>query len=305
MLQAELKRLSKQHNLIFHALRKFKANDESSAEALVRTAKASYVDIVDNLHHRQIHDILAIMYMLQKAGKHAIQETMGRDLSNIATRLLPHNDPRREMLACVEALPLGQVGDHYIAFDKCCRDLWARTAGCDYKAHYSYNQASFPRIPQSGFYSIYEGKSLHVIAEILHWVDTNLDEDSPETFSLWLNALNYLWDAERYEDLKLLARVLCCRISSLDGTISEQLNLDSAVAFYLLGRVEEEDGESVNATQSYISAVEARTQFIPIVTWDSIRAASLERLIILASGIDDEGSCNNWKGMLKRMYDNL
>lgn len=49
------------------------------------------------------------------------------------------------MFEALEKLSLESAGHLYLAFDAYCRNLWMSKVGKDgVKAHYSYNQASFP-----------------------------------------------------------------------------------------------------------------------------------------------------------------
>jgi hypothetical protein len=304
-LQLELKKLTRQHNLIFDALKKFKVKDEPSAQALLQTARSSYSEIVNNTHHRQFPDILAILFMLYRAGKYEFQQSMRDNLLTLARTLLPENDPRRGMFECLEQLRLDEIGHYYSTFNTYCRHLWGQKVGDDYKAYYSFHQASFPRVPQGGFYSIYEGKSIYQIRSILAWSDTSLGMYSPETSCLWLTALNYLWDEGKTQDLISVGRLLCQRIASLElhrRLESQQLNLDGSVACFLLGRAEEADGRLGDAKDNYFCAVNLRNEIIASETWDPIRVASLERLLLLSLRVGDSSAWERWDAMLKRMY---
>ncbi|KAL2782349.1 hypothetical protein BJX66DRAFT_216540 [Aspergillus keveii] len=311
MLQLELKKLSRQHNLIFDALKKFENDYESEALALIEGARATYEDIVLNTHHRQIHDVLAIMLMLRRAKKDELQRSMAHDLDNLAKARLPDADPRRQMFACLRELQPDAIEHCYVAFVLYCRKLWAQKVGQGYKASYSYSQASFPRVKQPEFYTLYEGKELEEIRNILTHVDASLHTYSSETFCLWLTALNYLWDEAKYEDLKKLAKVLCCRIGSMPqeyigcGLSEHQLGLDATQAYYLLGRAAQETGDIYDAKISLVSAVEWRNLTVPLNTWDPIRVASLESLMVLALRSNDFISWAECEGLLKQTYRNV
>lgn len=76
------------------------------------------------------------------------------------------------MFEALQKLPIDSKGHLYLAFDAYCRHLWmSKVAQDGCKAHYSYNQASFPRADPGGFYDFYRGKSLNDITATLESAD--------------------------------------------------------------------------------------------------------------------------------------
>lgn len=171
-LRAGLTALSKLHNLIYHALGQFRIGRNERAGTLLRTAFLNLKTVVQIHHHRQFPDILAILRLLQQDGHDKIQHLLAEFLVHWSRLVLSHNEPRRMMFEALQKLPIDSKGHLYLAFDAYCRHLWmSKVAQDGCKAHYSYNQASFPRADPGGFYDFYRGKSLNDITATLESAD--------------------------------------------------------------------------------------------------------------------------------------
>ncbi|KOC07190.1 hypothetical protein AFLA70_71g003842 [Aspergillus flavus AF70] len=174
-LKADLAVLSSMHNKVSHALSQFKAENPERGLRMIQDTFQYHKSIVQNHHHRQFSDILAILLLIQRAGlSHG--EAIVRSLVTIARGALPQNDPRRFMFESLMDLPLDSTGHLYLAFDTYCRYLWkSKTGPEDFKTYYSYNQASFPRAEPVGFFGFFQEKDWVKITYILGEADRELD----------------------------------------------------------------------------------------------------------------------------------
>lgn len=286
-LRAGLAELSTLHNMLIDALNQFKEGKNSRGGALIRNAFVLQESIVKNHHHRQFPDILAILSTMQRSGRGEICGYMTKNLFEWARISLQDNDPRRIMFEILKDLPLDSMDHLYLAFDSYCRRLWMSRAGSNhYKAHYSYNQASFPRAETGEFFDLYKGKRLDEIFLILREVDKELDEYSHETICLWHTAIRYLHAEGRYAEMVKISKALCMRLVQLeeifDYSQRRQLNLDASLSYYLLGQAEEAQGDLMNALGSFALSVSTRKQVVPNNKWDPAKAAALRNVESLA-----------------------
>ncbi|KAF5859984.1 hypothetical protein ETB97_002181, partial [Aspergillus alliaceus] len=286
-LKADLAVLSSMHNKVFGALSQFKVQNPERGQRMMQDTFKYHKSIVQIYHHRQFSDILAIILLIQRAGlSHG--EAIARNLVTLARETLPQNDPRRFMFESLMDLPLDLTGHLYLAFDTYCRHLWkSRTGPDDFKAYYSYNQASFPRADPVGFFDFFKEKDWGKITHILGEVDRELGEYSHETFTLWHTAIRSLLQEQRYTETESLVRHLCMRVyllgSEFDYSEARQLNLDAMLSFYLLGNALEAQGYLYEAIVAYENSVEIRCRNAPNNGWDAGKAASLRRVKEIAT----------------------
>ncbi|KNG81499.1 hypothetical protein ANOM_009991 [Aspergillus nomiae NRRL 13137] len=286
-LKADLAVLSNMHNKISHALSQFKAKNPERAQRMMQNTFEYHKAIVQNYHHRQFSDILAILLLIQRAGlTHG--EAMIRNLVTLARETLPQTDPRKSMFESLRDLPLDSTGHLYLAFDTYCRYLWrSKTGPHNFKTYYSYNQASFPRADPVGFFDFFKEKDAVDITYILGKVDEELGEYSHEAFTLWHTAMRSLGQEQRYTEIESLARYLCMRVYRLgnefDYSEERQLNLDAMLSFYLLGNALEAQGYLYQAIVAYENSVEIRCRNAPNNGWDAGKAASLRRVKEIAT----------------------
>ncbi|KAI9036275.1 uncharacterized protein KD926_002093 [Aspergillus affinis] len=306
-LRLRLSELSEVHNKIVDALEQFRAGRSERGWAIVRDSFKVHGNLVGSNHHRQFPDLLAILLLLQRGGHGPISRHMVENLLAWSQSILKPNDPRRILFQCLPRLSLDPHGHLYQSFDSYCRRLWQVNARCDeIRAYVSYNQASFPRADIGEFYNLFEGKPIEQIYETLHTADIELGDASHETFTLWHTAVRSLGRDGRYGDMTNVVRSLCTRIYPLAATFGHhehrQLNLDSALSFFLLGGAEEILGDLHDARLSFQEAIKIRSWNIPFEKNDHAKAAALRRLLSIALKLGDLSAakdCNRW---LDRMY---
>ncbi|KAL4889810.1 hypothetical protein BDV59DRAFT_210089 [Aspergillus ambiguus] len=263
-MKADLCALSNMHNMVSGALRGFKEGRPEQGQALMRQTFTLHGSIVQNHHHRQFSDILGILLLIQRSGFTDIQASITHSLVCLAAQTMSHNDPRRIMFESLVDLGLDSTGHLYLAFDAYCRHVWnERTGANDAKACYSYNQASFPRADRGAFYEFFHGRDLDDIQRILNGA-----------FMLWHTALRWLQGEQRHRDMEALARRLC---------LQRQLNLDSALSFYLLGNALEGQGKLDIAKTTFANCFELRSQILCPGKWDATKDQSLRRIKAIAT----------------------
>jgi hypothetical protein len=172
-LKSGLSSLSRLHNMICAALDCMERGNSSAGWIKIRAAFVLLKDVVQTYHHRQLPDLLAIVLILHRANRSDLVPVLMRQLDGLADIILQRNDPRKRVFQEISQLPMDEPEHLYVAFDACCRQLWMRKAEGDdkIKAYYGYNQASLPRAPFRGFYSLYDDKSGREIRDILQQVD--------------------------------------------------------------------------------------------------------------------------------------
>ncbi|KAL4814674.1 hypothetical protein BDW67DRAFT_176865 [Aspergillus spinulosporus] len=266
-LRAQLVVLNKLHNTVFRALKQLEKGENDRAQALLRSAFTL---------HRSV-----ILLMVRRAGHEELQQSIVADLASLAKQVLPQNDPRRLMLECLKELnmkelDLDKLRPLYLAFDVYCRFLWMSKTGSNYiKAYYSYNQARFPRADAGELYSLYKGRTLVEIQNILARVDVEFDKYSHENMTLWHTAMEYLWSEEKYVEMGFICRHLSNRILRLgeafDYRQDPQLNHDVSTTLLLLGLAQEAQGCPYTARESFEKAARVRDLIIPRDRWDPAR----------------------------------
>jgi hypothetical protein len=346
-LKAGLRALSSLHNTVVDALSQL-SREDSIGWDILRRAVALYPDVVQTYHHRQFPDILAILLLIQRAHLLAamppaeagvIDDTSGRHrtegrgaaMTNVSREIqskmidllvewaeqeLQVGDPRSRMFTHLKALmPLDPAGHLVVAFDTYCRHVWlsrVKTETEDFKAHYSYNQASFARADPGEFYELFHGKSRGEMQTMLGRVDVSLGHISHPTFCLWHTAIRYLHQCARNNaDAQLLCEKLIRRIYSeslpnipegwWNTTTLRQLNLDAALTFYLLGSIQEAQGLPMEAMDAYSKAVRMREILIHPDVWDPTLKSALEALASVSQGLGHEQNTpmrvdNDWLG---------
>ncbi|EAW20827.1 uncharacterized protein NFIA_113580 [Aspergillus fischeri NRRL 181] len=305
-LRAGLAALSKLYNMIYHALGQFRIGRNNRSGALIRTAFLNLKAVVQNHHHRQFPDILAILRLLQRDGHVKIQQLLTEYLVHWARLVLSRNEPRRMMFEALQKLPMDSDGHLYLAFDAYCRHLWmSKVAQDEFKAHYSYNQASFPRADPGGFYDFYRGKSLNDITATLESADRDLGLYSHETFCVWHTAIRYLWEEERYRDMAGLCQRLCWRLELLgdgyDYSQQLQLNLDASLTFYLLGEAQAAQGNLRDARTAFEASVMLRSRLVPS-DFDTGKVAALGKLESVVTRLGDVLAANHFRGLVNTIY---
>lgn len=314
VLRSGLTNLSRLHNMLCDALKHLRRGDHDRWWAGVRTAFDLNRAVVQTHHHRQFPDLLAIALLFERHGKSDVRTLMAKDLYNWAELDLPHNDPRRNMFQELIKLPFDSSGHLYLAFDACCRHLWmARAAGNDYiKAYYAYNQASLPRTSQGSFYELYEGKTHDEIDSTLRQVDEKFTVLDHERICLWHTAIRYLLQEQRYHEAKAIGDDLVSSLIRLDGPLQffqqrplnqqRQLNLDTALTYFLLGSAQDSMGQPWEAKDSFETCVQIRSELVLGSVWDPTLAGALERLVSLANRISESLTQNSCKERLDVMY---
>lgn len=306
-LRAALTDLSDLHNMVYNALKRFKEGKSNIGWALTRKSFLYHERIVQNFHHRQFSDILAILLLFQREGHSQIQHKMIANLLDWAKKKLLQNDPRMIMFESLPNLPLDSTGHLYWAFDAYCRQLWMSRAGHDQlKGSYSYNQASFPRADPGGFYDFYKGKSLEEMKSILKRVDRELGEYSHETFCLWHTVTRFLSSEERYGEMGDICQSLCVRLNRLgdgyDYSQQRQLNLDVSLTYYLLGVAQEAQGYLDDAERTFDKSMKVRSQLLSDDMWDSTKVHSLTKLESLTTRRRDSSAACYYTGLLHKIY---
>jgi hypothetical protein len=210
------------------------------------------------------------------------------------------------MFEALHNLPLDSDGHLYLAFDAYCRHLWmSRVAQEEFKAHYSYNQASFPRADPGGFYDFYRGKSLNDITATLESADRDLGLYSHEMFCVWHTAIRYLWKEEKYRDMAGLCRRLCWRLELLgdgyDYSQQRQLNLDASLTFYLLGEAQAAQGNLRDAKRAFEGSIMLRSRLVPS-KFDTGKVAALRKLESVVTRLGDVSAANHFRGLLNTIY---
>jgi hypothetical protein len=261
--------------------------------------------VVNNPHHRQFPDLFAILVLLRKNNWEDIRERMQKHLCRLAARDLQQNDPRVTMFKCLGELPLDAAGHAYVAFDTYCRHLWSSRIGHGFKAYYSYNQASFPRTGPGEFYSLYKGKSVPDILQILYQVDAELGESEHETFCLWHTAIEYFWGQDRFQEMMLITEAFCHRLNGMRGDKrlfeQTQLNNDVSHTYYLLGQAQESVGDLPAAWMSFLESLELRSRILPNDRWDAPKAIALEKAISIGTELGYPLMAQACREMLVRM----
>ncbi|KAJ6069433.1 hypothetical protein N7499_011320 [Penicillium canescens] len=192
-LREELKTLSNMHNNFVEACKLFKSGNIHRGWTIVRSTFELNDRIVRIQHHRLFPDLLGILLLLQQNGcPEALDlvKILRKDLREWARSQLPGNDPRRQFFEFILLAPLESVHHLYLIFDSQCRQLWnSNVKDSDVGTYYSYNQASFPRADRGRFYSLFEGKTVFEICDILGSGDKRFGFYSTEAFCLWHTAL--------------------------------------------------------------------------------------------------------------------
>ncbi|KAL4911905.1 hypothetical protein BDW62DRAFT_216861 [Aspergillus aurantiobrunneus] len=294
-LREGLSRLSHLHNEVVAALKHYRQNNPQTDHAILQGAYLYNNAIVTTGHHRQLLDVLAILLLILRAGLPDIYVSLKRDFVRQARYLLQTNDPRISMFEFLETLPNDQDGKVYLsqlyfAFDAYCRYIFMSRIGVnDFKAYYSYDQASFPRAGEGGFYDFFERKDFSAIKTVLASVDEQLGLISHETFNIWHTTLCYLLRRGKYEDMVSFAESFCLRLHQFtyqwNDTLPRQLNLDSALSYYLLGQAHERRNDPINAIVAFETAILIRNHVVVEGIRDPARSAALERLHVLQQGI--------------------
>lgn len=313
-LRADLVHLNSMHNRIYDALIQFRNGQRDRGQALVDDTFQHHRSVVDNHHHRQFSDIIAILLLVKRNGLDHIIESITMSLSSEARRHLQLDDPRRVMFDSLIGLPRESTGHLYLAFDAYCRRLWkSRTGPDNAKASYSWNQGSFPRAEAGEFFEFFKGKEVDATSRILKEIDKELGEYSHETFMIWHTAIRCLQNEQRCRDMEDLARSLCKRVFHLhclgdefDWREARQLNLDSMLSFYLLGCAVQEQGNLISAELAFKNSVELRTQIVPTDNWCPGRAGALRRLTSIAKSLrENSADIESYRFMEAKMYPGL
>lgn len=306
---SDLTELTRLHNMIFDAIKRFRKGEIASGGALTRRAFFSLDQIVQTKHHRQLPDTLGIMRVLHRDGPRAllwgfqtIQGQLCNQLHKLAEKLLESGDPRKGFFEILKELSEDGHGDpqgHMVmAFDAYCRDLWmARVSTGDMKAYYSYNQSSFPRADRGRFYEKFEGKHREEILAVLREVDEDLGRYSIATFCLWHTALNYLFEEGRFSDTESVSLELSRRVTEVKEDLYRggQLNFDVAKTYFLLGRAQEEQGKLREALTNLELSLALRRLAVPVGVWDALANATLQTLIPVGKALGEDNRVAGWE----------
>lgn len=284
-LKFSLIQLSNLHNVVVDALRQIRDGDIERGRALIQGTSPLHMSIVKTNHHRQFSDILAIFLLLHRRSQFGIMREMQQGFHFLARGNLLHNDPRIAMFASLvdENLPLDSTGHLYLAYDAYCRHLWfTRVGQALAKDFFSYNQASFPRADPGEFYQCFRGKHLELIKLDLTEVDSDLGEESHESFIIWHTTVRSLGNEGRPDEMLRIIKVLCQRVDRLGREFDyhqwRQLNVDSSLSYYLLGDAYERQGDLQNARVAFYEACRLRDLIIPAERYDSPRISALIKL---------------------------
>lgn len=206
--------------------------------------------------------------------------------------------------------PLESIHHLYLTFDRQCRQLWSsKVKDNEIESYYSYNQSSFPRADQGGFYSLFEGKTIAEISDILSHGDTQFGFYSTEAICLWHTALQFFSSTEQYEDMVFISQKLCVRLEKFkdrwDHNLPEQLNHDAAMSFYLHGHAENARGNTMSAMDAFFQCVMLRSQVLNKEEFDPLKGLVLRRLESIASRVGDGTSVGFYQGLLDTMYSDL
>lgn len=312
-LRDELLILSGMHNQFVEACRQFKSRNTRNGWAMVRSTFELNDQIVQIRHHRLFPDLLAVLLLLQQRGypeAPGLDGVLRENLCLLARARLPENDPRRQFFEFIMLAPLESIHHLYLAFDSQCRQLWSsKVKDNEIVSYYSYNQASFPRADRGAFYSLFEGKTIPEICEIVSEGDRQFGSYSTEAICLWHTALQYLSSAERYDDMAYLSRNLCVRLEQFkdwwNHNLPEQLNRDAAMTFYLHGHAEDGRGNTISAIDALCQCITLRTQVIADGKFDPLKGIALRRLEAIASRVGDEIGVRFYQDLLNTMYSDL
>lgn len=312
-LRKELQILSDMHNQFVEAFKQFKSGNMRRGWVIVRSTFELSGQVVRMQHHRLFPDLLGILLLLQRRG---YREAPGLDgllrehLCLMARVHLPYNDPRRQFFEFIRLVPLESIRHQYLMFDSQCRQLWSsKVTGNSIESYYSYNQASFPRMDRGQFYSLFEGKSIAEILNILSDGDRLFGVYSTEAICLWHTALQYFTSNERHDDMGYVANRLCVRFQRFkdgwDHNLPAQLNHDTAMSFFLHGHAEDAQGNTMSAIDAFYQCVILRSQVLRRETFDPLKGIALRRLEVIASRVGDEMGVGFYQGLLNTMYSDL
>ncbi|KAJ5220500.1 hypothetical protein N7468_009704 [Penicillium chermesinum] len=280
----------------------------STAWALIRSAFLSIKEAVVNLHHRQLPDLLAILLMLQR-NKHTdpIHESMTRYLHLTARKYLFQDSPVRAVFESLPGLPKDPAGHLFLAYDAYCRAIWKHNTGDGgIKALWSFNQASFPRAEEGGFYEILKGMQPEDIEIQLRLVEEDWGPCSTETFSLWHMVAQWFYRNGEFRYMESFLQQLCARVHGLENEFNyaedHQLNFNCMMSFSLLGVAQESQGDLISAMVALHRSIAIRSQIIPNGMWDPGKLAALRKLRSIVQRLGDAAQASYCTEQIDSMY---
>ncbi|KAF2802077.1 uncharacterized protein BDZ99DRAFT_577063 [Mytilinidion resinicola] len=309
-LRSGLTKLSKLHNMLCDAFKHFKRGSVSTGFALTRSAFLLNELIVQIYHHRQFPDILALILLAQRQGHAEIGMSLCNNLCKLAEKLLPSNDPRGHIFQILTTLKLDLAGDLYVAFDTYCRHLWMSRAGTnEIKAHYSYNQASFPRADTGRFYDLYARKTLDELDRVLEQVNEAFDEYNTARFVMWHTAIRYLLKEARHADAEKFSQTLCSRLCK-PGIMKHcsqqpQMNVNVSLSFYLFGVTQFAQLKYQDSMENFQMCINTRRVLVQGYNWDPTLGAALEKLGLAAERMGHPELAKKSSQHLQGMYSAL
>ncbi|KAL3468132.1 hypothetical protein BJX64DRAFT_283015 [Aspergillus heterothallicus] len=312
-LRKELEVLSDMHNQFVEAYRQFKSGQTRKGWAMVRSTFELSDQIVQLQHHRLFPDLLGILLVLQQRScpdAPGLDGILRRHLCLFAKARLPKNDPRRQFFEFIMRAPLDSIHHLYLIFDRQCRQLWSsKVKGNEIESYYSYNQASFPRADRGRFYSLFEGRAIGDIYNMLDSGDRQFGPYSTEAICLWHTALQFFASNEQYEEMSSISMRLCVRLERFkerwDFSRPPQLNHDAAMSFYLHGHAEEGRGNTMDAIDAFYHCIRLRSQVVNREEYDPLTGIALRKLETISSRLGDGVGVAFYQGLLEVMYSKL